>query len=101
MCFKDIDSNVLVDQNDPVGDKIIFAKVYVNKNLNNYDIDYTNYEVVYDIRLLPKLEDLTVFFLDKNGYLVNFNNLDNNLMLEIQEYVERVKNINTHNAMVF
>jgi hypothetical protein len=101
VCFKNIDSNVLVDQNDPIGDKIIFAKVYINKELNNYDVDYTNYEVIYDLRLLPNLKNIEVFFLDKKGYLVNFNNIDNNLMLEIHEYVERVKNINTRNGMVF
>ena len=69
--------------------------------VNNYDLDYTNYEVIYDQRLLPNLKDIEIFFLDKEGYLVNFNNLDNNLLLEIHEYVERVKNLNTRNGMVY
>jgi len=101
VCFKNIDSNIIVDQNNPIGNKVIFAKVYINKKLNNYDLDYTNYEVIYDLSLLPRLTELEIFFLDKEGYLVNFSNLDNNLLLEIHEYVERVKNINTRNGMIY
>lgn len=101
VCFKNIDSNVVVEQNNPIGEKVIFVKVYVNKNFNNLDVDYTNYEVIYDQQLLNKLSEVEIFFLDKAGNLINFHNLDNNLQLEVQEYVERIKTINTKNAMVF
>ena len=102
LCFKNLESNTTVEQNNNIGNNIIFAKIYTKiTDLNNYFLDYTNYEVIYDLNLISQLTELEVFFLDKSGNLVNFNNLDINFQLEIQEYVERVKNINTKNAMVF
>jgi hypothetical protein len=102
LCFKNLESNTTVEQNNNIGNNIIFAKIYTKiTDLNNFFIDYTNYEVIYDLNLISQLTELEVFFLDKSGNLVNFNNLDINFQLEIQEYVERVKNINTKNAMVF
>lgn len=100
VCFKNIDTNVVVELANPIGSSIIFAKVYINKKLNNYDLDITNYEIIYDYKLLPDLNSLEVFFLDKDGYLVNFNKLNVNLQLEVQEYVERIQSINTHNGQV-
>jgi len=102
LCFKNIKSNITVEQNSNIDNDIIFAKIYTRiQSLNNFYLDYTNYEIIFDLNLLPKLSELDVYFLSKNGDLVNFNNLDINFQLEIYEYVERVKNINTHNAMVF
>ena len=100
VCFKNIDTNVVVELANPIGSSIIFAKVYINKKLNNYDLDITNYEIIYDYKLLPDLNSLEVFFLDKDGYLINFNKLNVNLQLEVQEYVERIQSINTHNGQV-
>ena len=100
VCFKNIDTNVVVELANPIGSNIIFAKVYINKKLNNYDLDITNYEIIYDYRLLPNLNSLEVFFLDKDGFLVNFNKLNVNLQMEVHEYVERIQSINTHNGQV-
>jgi hypothetical protein len=100
ICFKNIDTNVVVELTNPIGSNIIFAKVYINKKLNNYDLDITNYEIIYDYKLLPDLNSLEVFFLDKDGYLINFNKLNVNLQMEVQEYVERIQSINTHNGQV-
>jgi hypothetical protein len=63
-------------------------------------LDITNYEIIYDYKLLPNLDSLEVFFLDKDGYLINFNKLNVNLQMEIHEYVERIQSINTHNGQV-
>lgn len=101
LCFKNIDSKYIVEQNNKIGDKIIFSKIYINKNLNNYDLDITDYELVFDISLLPKLDELEIFFLDKEGNLVNFNNVNINMIVEILEYVERIQNINTQNGQLF
>ena len=101
LCFKNIDSKYIVEQNNKIGDKIIFSKIYINKSLNNYDLDITDYELVFDISLLPKLDELEIFFLDKDGNLVNFNNVNINMIIEILEYVERIQNINTHNGQLF
>jgi len=101
LCFKNIDSKYIVEQNNKIGDKIIFSKIYINKNLNNYDLDITDYELVFDVSLLPKLDELEIFFLDKDGNLVNFNNVNINMIIEILEYVERIQNINTHNGQIF
>ena len=102
LCFKNIESNITVEQNSNIKNDIIFAKIYTKiKDINNYYLDYTNYEIIFDLNLLPRLSELEVYFLTKSGNLVNFNNLDINFQLEIHEYVERVKNINTHNGMVF
>jgi hypothetical protein len=102
LCFKNLEGNTTVEQNNNIGNNIIFAKIYTKiTDLNNFFLDYTNYEVIYDLNLISQLTELEVFFLDKSGNLVNFNNLDINFQLEIHEYVERVKNINTKNAMVF
>lgn len=102
LCFKNIESNITVEQNSNIDNDIIFAKIYTKiKDINNYYLDYTNYEIIFDLNLLPRLSELEVYFLTKSGNLVNFNNLDINFQLEIHEYVERVKNINTHNGMVF
>jgi len=100
LCFKNIESTVVVEQDNQIGNYTIFAKVYKD-NSRNSNLKYTNYEVVYDLQLKSKLSDIEVFFLDKNGNLANFNNIDVNFQLEIYEYVERVKNINTKNGMVF
>jgi hypothetical protein len=100
VCFKNIDTNVVVELTNPIGSNIIFAKVYINKKLNNYDLDITNYEIIYDYKLLPNLNSLEVFFLDKDGFLVNFNKLNVNLQMEVHEYVERIQSINTHNGQV-
>jgi hypothetical protein len=100
ICFKNIDTNIVVELANPIGSNIIFAKVYINKKLNNYDLDITNYEIIYDYKLLPNLDSLEVFFLDKDGYLINFNKLNVNLQMEIHEYVERIQSINTHNGQV-
>ena len=100
ICFKNIDTNVVVELANPIGSSIIFAKVYINKKLNNYDLDITNYEIIYDYKLLPNLNSLEVFFLDKDGYLINFNKLNVNLQMEVHEYVERIKSINTQNGQV-
>jgi hypothetical protein len=99
LCFKNIESTVIVEQENQIGNYTIFAKVY--KDNVNINIKYTSYEVIYDLQLKSKLNDIEVFFLDKKGNLVNFNNIDVNFQLEIYEYVERVKNINTQNGMVF
>ena len=100
LCFKNIESTVIVEQENQIGNYTIFAKVYKDNDKNG-NLDYTNYEVVYDLQLKSKLNNIEVFFLDKNGNLVDFNNIDVNFQLEIYEYVERVKNINTKNGMVF
>jgi len=102
LCFNNIETNIVVEQNNSIGNNIIFAKIYTKiTDLNNFFLDYSNYEIIFDLNLLPSLYELEVFFLTKTGNLVNFNNLDVNFQLEIHEYVERVKNINTHNGMVF
>jgi len=102
LCFNNIETNNIVEQNNNIGNNIIFAKIYTKiTDINNFFLDYSNYEVIFDLNLLPSLYELEVFFLTKTGNLVNFNNLDVNFQLEIHEYVERVKNINTHNGMVF
>jgi len=101
MCIRNIPTDFVLEQNSQIGNHVVFAKIYINKSLNNYDLDITNYEVVYDISLLPSLDSVEVYYIDKVGNLLNFNNVDNNFVLEIQEYVERVKTINTKNAMVY
>ena len=100
ICFKNIDTNIVVELANSIGSNIIFAKLYINKKLNNYDLDITNYEIIYDFKLLPDLNSLEVFFLDKDGYLINFNKLNVNLQMEVHEYVERIRSINTHNGQV-
>jgi hypothetical protein len=100
LCFKNIESNVVVAQSNQIGNYTIFAKVYKD-NTKNGNLDFTNNEVVFDLQLKSKLNDIEVFFLDKNGNLANFNNIDINFQIEIYEYVERVKNINSKNGMVF
>lgn len=101
MCIRNIPTDFILEQNNMIGNHIVFAKIYINKATNNYDLDITNYEIVYDISLLPNLDSLEVYYIDKGGNLLNFNNIDNNFVLEIHEYVERVKTINTKNAMVY
>ena len=101
MCIRNIPTDFILEQNNMIGNHIVFAKIYINKAINNYDLDITNYELVYDVSLLPNLDSLEVYYIDKGGNLLNFNNIDNNFVLEIYEYVERVKTINTKNAMVY
>jgi hypothetical protein len=57
--------------------------------------------LVFDVKLIPSIEELEIIYIDKNGNLVNFNNVDNNFTLEVSQYLERVQNINTKNGMVF
>jgi len=99
LCIKNLDSDVIVDQNNPIGNYIIFGKVYQGDIFNEYK--FKSYDVIYDIKLRSRLEELELFLLDKDGNLVNLNNLDYNLELEIEEYIDKIKNINTKNGMVF
>ncbi len=99
LCIKNLDSDVIVDQNNPIGNYIIFGKVYQGDIFNEYK--FKSYDVNYDQKLRSRLEDLELFLLDKHGNLVNLNNLDYNLELEIEEYIDKIKNINTKNGMVF
>ena len=101
ICINNIDSNFIVEQQNTINNKIILAKIYINKAINNIDLQVRHYELVFDIKLLPSLEELEIIYIDKNGNLVNFNNIDNNFTLEVSQYLERVKNINTKNGMVF
>jgi hypothetical protein len=101
LCINNIDSNFIVEQQNTINNKIILAKIYINKALNNIDLQVRHYEVVFDIKLLPSIEELEIIYLDKNGNLVNFNNIDSNFTLEVSQYLERVKNINTKNGMVY
>lgn len=99
LCIKNLDSDVIVDQNNPIGNYIIFGKVYQGDIFNEYK--FKSYDVIYDQKLRSRLEDLELFLLDKHGNLVNLNNLDYNLELEIEEYIDKIQNINTKNGMVF
>ena len=101
LCINNIDSTFIVEQQNTINNKIILAKIYINKALNNIDLQVRHYELVFDIKLLPSLEELEIIYMDKNGNLVNFNNIDSNFTLEVSQYLERVKNINTKNGMVF
>lgn len=101
LCINNIDNNVITEQQNAINNKIILAKIYINKDINNIDLQVRHYEVVFDLKLLPSIEELEILYIDKNGNLVNFNNLDNNFTLEISQYLERVKNINTKNGMVY
>lgn len=99
LCFKNIDSKIILGQNTEIDSHIIFAKIFVGDKQHK-TFASTDYEIIYDTKLLPKLEEVEVFYLDKFGNLVNFNNLDTNLMLEIYEYVENINSINTRSGMV-
>lgn len=101
LCINNIDSNFIVEQQNTINNKIILAKIYINKTLNNIDLQVRHYELVFDVKLLPSIEELEIIYIDKNGNLVNFNNIDSNFTLEVSQYLERVKNINTKNGMVF
>ena len=101
ICINNIDNDIVVEQQNTIDNKIILAKVYINKQINNIDLQVRHYEIVFDMKLLPSLEELEIIFLDKNGNLVNFNNTDNNFTLEVSQYLERVRNINTKNGMIF
>jgi hypothetical protein len=101
ICINNIDSNFIVEQQNTINNKIILAKIYINKTINNIDLQVKHYEIVFDIKLLPSIEELEIIYIDKNGNLVNFNNIDSNFTLEVSQYLERVKNINTKNGMVF
>jgi hypothetical protein len=101
MCINNIDSNFIVEQQNTINNKIILAKIYIDKPLNNIDLQVRHYDLVFDVKLIPTIEELEIIYLDKNGNLVNFNNVDNNFTLEVSQYLERVQNINTKNGMVF
>jgi hypothetical protein len=101
MCVNNIDGNYVVEQQNMIDNKIMLAKIYINKSTNNYDIQIRDYEVVFDMRLLPSIDELDIIFLDKTGNLINFNGLDNNFTLEVSQYVEKVRNIDTKNGMVY
>jgi hypothetical protein len=101
MCINNIDSNFIVEQQNTINNKIILAKIYIDKPLNNIDLQVRHYDLVFDVKLIPSIEELEIIYIDKNGNLVNFNNVDNNFTLEVSQYLERVQNINTKNGMVF
>ena len=101
MCINNIDSNFIVEQQNTINNKIILAKIYIDKPLNNIDLQVRHYDLVFDVKLIPSIEELEIIYIDKNGNLVNFNSVDNNFTLEISQYLERVQNINTKNGMVF
>ena len=101
MCINNIDSNFIVEQQNTINNKIILAKIYIDKPLNNIDLQVRHYDLIFDVKLIPSIEELEIIYIDKNGNLVNFNNVDNNFTLEISQYLERVQNINTKNGMVF
>ena len=101
ICINNIDNDIVVEQQNTIDNKIILAKVYINKEINNIDLQVRHYELVFDMKLLSSLEELEIIFIDKNGNLVNFNNTNNNFTLEVSQYLERVRNINTKNGMIF
>jgi hypothetical protein len=102
LCIKNLESDVYVSQNNAIGNYIIFAKVYqeMNDNFNSF-YKFKSYDLIFDQKLKSKIDELEVFLLDKLGNLVNLNNLDYNFELEIHEYIEKIKNIDTKNGMVF
>lgn len=102
LCIKNLESDVHVGQNNVIGNYVIFAKVYQDNDENsNSFYKFKSYDLIFDQQLKSKIDELEVFLLDKLGNLINLNNLDYNIEIEIHEYIEKIKNIDTKNGMVF